>query len=210
LLNPEKGADVKVSIRIFVVFAVAALAVVVVGAQDFATVEAKRDKSSGVQAAADPPPVVVQPENEKGSYAPGNTLVLWGDTVITGGPGVAAACVQLSRFKPGQGVLFRMTAINPAKGEFAEDAELTVKIDLPSGTSTGIPTSYELPMKYRGPDDRPGFWTVKWPLPPAANWVFPSNNKIVLDYVVEARDSKNRTGRWEPFNVTNSLLTIVP
>jgi hypothetical protein len=188
--------DVKLVINTFVGFLVLSLAVLIVGSQTPAPVQAQSETPAvDVQLADPPPPVVLPPSNDKGFYAPGNTLLLYGDMVV-GAPG-PTTCKLESRYRPGQGVVFRMTALNPAQGEFDETAQLTVHI--PYG-SAGI----DLPMRYRGNDaanPRPGFWTARWNVPSDAQ-------PQVLRFTVHATDAQGRTGTWAPYNITSSMLTI--
>jgi len=188
---------VKRSIYFVVAFLVLALAGLVASGQPMATAQAQAETATrDVQLADPPPPVVVLPSNDKGHYAPGNTLILYGDMVV-GAPSLTT-CKLESRYKPGQGIVFRMTALNPAKGEFDETAELTVHI--PYG-SAGI----DLPMRYRGNDatnPRPGFWTARWNVPSDAQ-------PQVLRFTVHATDAQGRTGTWAPFDIASSTLQIV-
>jgi hypothetical protein len=142
------------------------------------------------------PPVVSPPLNLAGSFAPADTLILYGDMAIFWGRGNPENCILKNRYKRGEPVGFRMTAIDPASGSFAETAEIVVMI--PLGDVVEM-----LPMRYRGAGEgaRPGFWTAKW--------VVPDNAPLgVIRYTVEARDSQGRTGVWAPYNLEASMLTI--
>jgi len=150
-----------------------------------------------VRPAVAPQPVVLLPSSDRGHYAPGNTLILYGDMVV-GAPG-PTTCKLESRFRPGQGVVFRMTALNPAEGTFDETAQLEVRI--PYG-----PDGVNLKMDYRGDDTdrapRPGFWTVRWNVPLGAQ-------PQTLRFTVHATDAQGRTGTWAPFDIARSTLKIV-
>jgi hypothetical protein len=188
---------VKRAIHVVVTFLVLTLAGFIASSQATSIVQAQTGTAvQDFQLADPPPPVVLPPANDKGHYAPGNTLILYGDMVV-GAPG-PTTCKLESRYRPGQGVVFRMTAFNPAMGEFDETAQLTVRI--PYG-SAGV----NLPMRYRGNDatnPRPGFWTARWNVPLDAQ-------PQVLRFTVHATDAQGRTGTWAPFNITSSMLTIV-
>ncbi|MCC7105573.1 MAG: hypothetical protein IT307_10555 [Chloroflexi bacterium] len=149
------------------------------------------------QEQAAPPPVVSPPLNAQGAYDPSNTLVLYGDMALFSGRSNPESCTLKNRYKRGEPVGFRMTAIEPASGAFAETAELVVRIPLPDRIEA-------LPMRYRGTGDgaRPGFWTVKWVVPDDT----PTG---VIRYTVEAQDKEGRTGIWAPYNIETSMLTIV-
>ena len=143
------------------------------------------------------PPVVSPAVNAEGAYDPANTLFLYGDMAVFWGGGNPENCILKSRYKRGEPVGFRMTAIEPATGAFAETAELVVKIPLPDRTEI-------LPMRYRGTGERarPGFWTAKWVVPPDTPFG-------VIRYTVEATDKDGRTGVWAPYNIESSMLTIM-
>ena len=105
-------------------------------------------------------------------------------------------CVLQSRYAPGDKVVFRATAIDAATGQVARDAALTVRF----ADGTTLPMAYG-PHPGRGtPTDE--FWTV--------GWTVPDNAPVgIMRYTVEAALG-TRSGRYEPFNVEGSLLTIVP
>ncbi len=140
------------------------------------------------------PQVVRAPANAAGTYDPASTLILYGDIVLFAGQQDPENCTAKSRFKRGEPVGFRATAVDPANGKFAEGAQLTVK----------LATGEALPMNYRGTgaSPRPGFWTVKWVVPDSA----PIG---VMRYTIEAKDDQGHTGVFAPFDIASSILTIV-
>ncbi len=140
------------------------------------------------------PQVVKAPVNAAGAYDPNSTLILYGDIVLFAGQQDPENCTAKSRFKRGEPVGFRATAVNPATGTFAEGAQLTVK----------LATGEALQMNYRGTgaSPRPGFWTVKWVVPDSA----PVG---VMRYTIDAKDDQGRTGVWAPYDIASSILTIV-
>jgi hypothetical protein len=146
-------------------------------------------------AVAGVPSVVKIPVNATGTYDPATTLILYGDIVLFAGQENPENCTPKSRFKRGDPVGFRATAIDPATGKVADAAQLTVK--LANGEA--------LQMMYRGGTSasaHPGLWTTKWVVPDTA----PAG---VLHYSIEAKDSQGRTAVWAPFEIAPSILTIV-
>jgi hypothetical protein len=147
----------------------------------------------GGQAAPAVAPTVAPPPQPT-AVPMANKLVVYGDTVLFADGQNPDNCVARSRFKRGDGVGFRMTAVSPLSGEVAENADLTVK--LASGE--------QVPMRFRGtgPNAHPGMWT--------ARWTVPDNAPLgITKYTVEAKDKDGRTGTYAPFNVDASMLTIV-
>jgi hypothetical protein len=144
---------------------------------------------------AGPPSVVKAPVNSSGTYDPATTLILYGDVVLFAGQENPENCTPKSRFKRGDPVGFRATAIDPATGKVADTAQLTVKLENGEG----------LQMMYRGGTSataHPGLWTTKWVVPDTA----PAG---VLHYTIEAKDNQGRTAVWAPFEIVPSILTIV-
>jgi hypothetical protein len=139
--------------------------------------------------------VVKAPVNATGTYDPATTLILYGDVVLFAGGDNPENCTPKSRFKRGEPVGFRATAIDPATGKVADAAQLTV--NLASGEA--------VPMRYRGDataSAHPGLWTGKWVVPDTT----PAG---VMHYTIEAKDSQGRTAVWAPFEIVPSILTIV-
>jgi hypothetical protein len=167
--------------RQFILFALAAPASALLAA---ACGEAPKATPTGVPAPAAQPTAI--PMADK--------LVLYGDMVLFGGSDNPDTCTGRTRFKRGESVGFRMTAIYPLSGQVADTAELTVKL------ANGDTVS----MNFRGtgPNPHPGMWTGKWVVPASA----PLG---IMRYTVEAKDKEERTGTFAPFNVDASQLTIV-
>ena len=124
-------------------------------------------------------------------------LVLYGDMAYFFGPGKPLNCTLNNRFKRGDPVGFRMTAINPATGKRDRATQLVVHLDYAGKT-------LDLPMRDRQTAQQPEreFWVLKWIVPADA----PSG---IVRYRVTAKDSEGRTGEWKPFEVETSQLTIV-
>jgi len=131
------------------------------------------------------------------SRAQADHLVLYGDMAYFFGPGKPLNCTLNNRFKRGDPVGFRMTAINPAPGNRDRATQLVVHLDYAGKT-------LDLPMRDRQTAQQPEreFWVLKWIVPADA----PSG---IVRYRVTAKDSEGRTGEWKPFEVETSQLTIV-
>jgi hypothetical protein len=127
----------------------------------------------------------------------GDRLVVYGDLVYFLGPGKPGNCTLNNRFKRGDPVGFRMTAINPATGKRDRDTQLVVHLTYGGKT-------IDLPMRDRQNAQAPEreFWVVKWIVPNDA----PTG---ILRYTVTAKDSQGRAGDYKPFEVETSELTIV-
>lgn len=125
-------------------------------------------------------------------------LVLSGDIVYFFGVGKSPLnCTMQNRFKRGEPVGFRMTAINPETGKRDRTTQLVVHLTYAGKT-------LDLPMRDRQTEQQPEreFWVMKWMVPADA----PTG---IIRYTVTAKDSEGRTGEWKPFDVEASQLTIV-
>ena len=125
-------------------------------------------------------------------------LVLSGDVAYFFGVGKSPLnCTLNNRFKRGEPVGFRMTAINPATGKRDRTTQLVVHLTYAGKT-------IDLPMRDRQTEQQPEreFWVLKWMVPDDA----PVG---IVRYTVTAKDSQGRTGEWKPFDVEASQLTIV-
>jgi hypothetical protein len=125
-------------------------------------------------------------------------LVLSGDIVYFFGVGKSPLnCTMQNRFKRGEPVGFRMTAINPETGKRDRTSQLVVHLTYAGKT-------LDLPMRDRQTEQQPEreFWVMKWMVPADA----PTG---IIRYTVTAKDSEGRTGEWKPFDVEASQLTIV-
>jgi hypothetical protein len=132
------------------------------------------------------------------SPAAGQKLIVFGDvTLFIGKPGMAGNCALQSRFKRGDPVGFRMTAIDPVTGQREASAQFVVHL-----TYGGM--TQDLPMRYRGTVKQPEreFWVAKWVVPDTA----PIG---IVRYTVTATDKYGRTGEFKPFVVEDSQVTIV-
>ena len=131
------------------------------------------------------------------SKASSERLILSGDIVYFFGPGKPRNCTMSNRFKRGEPVGFRMTAINPTTGK--RDRATQLVLHLAYGGKT-----YDLPMRDRQTVQQPEreFWVLKWIVPEDA----PTG---IVRYSVTAKDPEGRTGEWKPFDVEASQVTIV-
>jgi hypothetical protein len=130
--------------------------------------------------------------------AGGGKLIVFGDIALfLGKPGTPGNCALQSRFKRGDPVGFRMTAIDPATGEREPSAEFVVHL-----TYGGM--TQDVPMRYRATAAMPErqFWVAKWIVPATA----PTG---IVRYTVTAKDKYGRTGEFKPFVVEDSQVTIV-
>jgi hypothetical protein len=127
----------------------------------------------------------------------GDRLILSGDMAYFFGPGKPLNCTLNNRFKRGDPVGFRMTAIDPATGKRDRGTQLVVHLNYAGKT-------LDLPMRDRQTAQQPEreFWVLKWMVPADA----PLG---IVRYSVTAKDPQGRTGEWKPFEVETSQLTIV-
>ena len=150
------------------------------------------------QTAAPPPPQAGHPSGK---------LVLWGDLVLFSTPRNPDLCVALSRFKRGQDVGFRMTAIDGGTGDVENTATVIAHVRYGGRT-------VDVPMRWRGaagpaaPPPR-GYlrppvelWTGFWTVPDDA----PTG---IVSYTVTATDRFGRTATFTPFSAEASQLTVV-
>lgn len=124
-------------------------------------------------------------------------LVLSGDMAFFFGRGEPGNCTLSSRFKRGEPVGFRMTAINPETGTRDRATKLVVHLAYAGKT-------VDVPMRDRQTEKEPEreFFVAKWIVPDDA----PTG---IVRYTVTATDPQGRTGEWKPFDVEASQLTIV-
>jgi hypothetical protein len=141
--------------------------------------------------------VAVSPASVSGQAPATGRLILSGDLVYFWGGGHPANCLMVNRFKRGEPVGFRMTAINSETGK--RDRATQMVVHLSYGGKT-----IDLPMRDRQNEKQPEreFWVVKWTVPADA----PLG---IVRYTVTAKDPQGRTGEWAPFVVDASQLTIV-
>jgi hypothetical protein len=142
--------------------------------------------------------VVQSPATLAGQTTGGtNRLVVYGDVTYFWGPANPLNCALNSRFKRGEPVGFRVTALDPVTG--ARDRAATLVVHLTYAGKT-----IDIPMRDRQNEKQPerAFWVAKWTVPEDA----PMG---VVRYTVSAKDSQGRTGEFKPFDVQTSQITIV-
>jgi hypothetical protein len=134
-----------------------------------------------------------------GQQAPtaGQQLILSGDLVYFFGQGRPNNCVMANRYKRGEPVGFRMTAIDPATGKRDRAAQLVVHITYGGKT-------VDVPMRDRQTAEQPerDFFVAKWTVPADA----PIG---AIRYTVTAKNAQGKTGEWKPFEHPLSALTII-
>jgi hypothetical protein len=139
---------------------------------------------------------------------PSGKLVIWGDVALFTPPDAPDNCILTNRYKKGQKLGFRMTAIDGGTGQTENTAMLVVHVV--AGGQT-----YDAPMRWRGAAGpnvpaprgylRPpvelwtGFWTVPDDVPTGR-----------ISYTVTATDRFARTASFRPFSAETSQLVIVP
>ena len=127
----------------------------------------------------------------------GGTLAVYGDLTYFFGQGKPNNCYLNNRYKRGEPVGFRMTAVNPATGKRDRATQLVVHLTYAGKT-------LDLPMRDRQTEQQPEreFWVLKWMVPDDA----PPG---VVRYTVTAKDPQGRSGEFKPFEVLASQLTII-
>ncbi|MEO8259962.1 MAG: hypothetical protein ABI868_21635 [Acidobacteriota bacterium] len=148
---------------------------------------------------APPPPPPAQAGHPTGK------LVIWGDLASFDQPGTLPThCILTNRFKRGQRVGFRMTAIDGGSGEVENTAVLTAHLTLAGKT-------IDVPMRWRGQGNFPA---AEYPRQPSemwtGAWVVPADAPIgSISYSVTATDRFGRTASFSPFINVVSQLAIV-
>lgn len=145
-----------------------------------------------------PAPQVARPGHGMGQ------LVIWGDVALFEKMGTADNCILSNRYRKGQRVGFRMTAIDGGTGETENTATLTVHLTYAGKT-------VDVPMRYRGgaattprgylrvPNE---LWTGFWLVPEDA----PTGT---VTYTATATDSFGRKATFQTFPFETSQITIV-
>ena len=146
-----------------------------------------------------PPPPAAQLGHGQGK------LVIWGDLAsFDNPPTLPTHCILLNRFKRGQRVGFRMTAIDGATGETENTATMVVHLNYMGQT-------IDIPTRWRGVGPFPAseyprqpseMWTGVWVVPMDAQ---PGR----LSYTVTATDRFARMATFNPFPNIVPQLTIV-
>ena len=150
---------------------------------------------------AGPPPPPPEPQ----AGHPSGKLVIWGDVASFDVPAsLPTHCILTSRFKRGQRMGFRMTAIDGGTGETENTAVLVAHVKYAGQT-------IDVPMRWRG---QGGFPAAEYPRQPSEMWtgvwVVPADAQpATLSYTVTATDRFGRTATFSPFINLVSQITIV-
>ena len=151
---------------------------------------------------APPPPAQPQPGHPSGK------LILGGDVVLFDPPNGPDNCTMMNRFKKGQRIGFRMSAIDGGTGEVENTAVLVAHVTYAGKT-------VDAPMRFRGAAGREApaprgyiaapynLWVGSWTVPDDA----PTGR---ISYTVTATDRFGRTATFAPFSAEASQLVIVP
>ena len=138
---------------------------------------------------------------------PSGKLVIWGDVAQFIDPTSPDNCILTNRFKKGQRIGFRMTAIDGGTGEPENTATLTAHLTVGGKT-------IDVPMRFRGaagptaPPPR-GYLRAPYNLW-VGFWVVPDDAPTgTLSYTVTATDNFGRAANFIPFPYANSQLAIV-
>jgi hypothetical protein len=124
-------------------------------------------------------------------------LVVYGDLTYFLGPGKPLNCTLNNRYKKGDPVGFRATAINPTTGKRDKATQLVVHLTYGGKT-------IDIAMRDRQTVKEPEreFWVAKW--------IVPDDAPVgIVRYTITAKDSQGRTGEFKPFEVQASQLTII-
>ena len=167
------------------------LATSVAGQQQPPAQEGQRQGGGGRRGDAAPP---TPPAAQQGH--PSGKLVIWGD--------LASFDNLSNRFKRGQRVGFRMTAIDGGTGETENTATMVVHINYMGQT-------IDVPTRWRGVG---GFPAAEYPRQPSEMWtgvwVVPMDAQPGrLSYTVTATDRFGRMATFTPFINVVPQLTIV-
>ena len=187
-----------VSVLAATLFVGATLATSVAGQQPPAQ-EGQRQGGGRRGDATPPAPPPAQPGHPSGK------LVIWGDLAsFDNPPTLPTHCILSNRFKRGQRVGFRMTAIDGGTGETENTATMVIHINYMGQT-------IDVPTRWRGVG---GFPAAEYPRQPSEMWtgvwVVPMDAQPGrLSYTVTATDRFGRTATFTPFINVVPQLTIV-
>lgn len=198
-MKPMKALE-SIAFSATVIFLTLAVASTLVGeGQTPAPAQAPAPGQGRGQPAAPAPPQAGHPSGK---------LVIWGDIALFERPGEPNNCLLTNRFKRGQRVGFRMTAVDGGSGEVENTAVLVAHVTYAGRT-------IDVPMRWRGAAGpaapapqgylRPPveLWTGAWTVPDGAQ-------PGTLSYTVTATDRFGRTATFTPFSYETSQITIVP
>jgi hypothetical protein len=149
-------------------------------------------------AAAPPPPPAAQPGHPMGK------LVIWGDVVNFNAPGTPNQCVGQTRYKRGERIGFRMTAVDGGSGDVENTAVVVAHVIVGGKT-------IDVPMRWRGVGNFPADQYLRAPREMwTGGWAVPADAPIGrISYTVTATDRFGRTASFTPFAAIPSQLAIV-
>jgi hypothetical protein len=135
---------------------------------------------------------------------PSGKLVIWGDVVNFYPPGTPNQCVAQSRFKRGERIGFRMTAVDGGTGEVENTAVLVAHV-------TAAGRTVDVPMRWRGNSPYPADQYLRAPREMwTGAWTVPADAPIgMISYTVTATDRFGRTATFTPFAAIPSQLAII-
>jgi hypothetical protein len=139
---------------------------------------------------------------------PSGSLVIWGDVALFIRPDDPDNCILTNRFRRGQRVGFRMTAIDGGTGEVENTATLVAHVAYAGKT-------VDVPMRWRGaagPTAPPPRGYLRSPVELwTGSWTVPDDAPIgYISYTVTATDRFGRKASFRPFSAEASQLVIVP
>lgn len=134
--------------------------------------------------------------------------MIWGDIALFSKPDDPDNCILTNRYKRGQRVGFRMTAMDGGSGEVENTATLVAHV-----THGG--KTVDVPMRWRGaagPKAPPPRGYLRSPVELwTGAWTVPADAPMgTLSYTVTATDKFGRTSSFTPFSAEASQLVVVP
>ncbi len=139
-----------------------------------------------------------------GQAPAGGKLILTGDLAVFAGGGKPDNCFLRNRFKRGENVGFRLSAIDGGTGAIEPSAEVVVQI-------THAGKTVEVPARYRGVV-APGGRGSRHPLSLDGQVELspPTRRRASVRFKAIAKDNKGRTAEWTVFpNEEAAQLTVV-
>lgn len=180
-----------------VVMFTALASIFVAGSTAYGQNQPARGEAQG-RGQAPPPPPAAQAGHPSGK------LVIWGDVVNFNAPGTPNQCVAQSRFKRGERIGFRMTAIDGGTGEVENTAVLVAHL-------TYAGRKVDVPMRWRGNSPYPTDQYLRAPREMwTGGWAVPADAPIgTVSYTITATDRFGRTATFTPFAAIPSQLAII-
>jgi len=107
-------------------------------------------------------------------------------------------CVLTSQFKHQEHVVWRVRIVGEDGENLGEDAIESVEVEIPGGEKFEMEFGTH---PRQNPTD--SFWATSWQVPGD----YPTG---AISYKVIAVDKEGNSHEWQPFNVANSQLTVIP